>query len=254
MGTEMCIDMGGGNVRKVIFSGFDFLQILDEYGCADEKFVLSMVGDLKGIELDRIKIGSSTPQENRRYSQEAMMKALFAVYAIDANEDSNEMKERLASLNDHISYLGSEKKKMEKDLEAERKEKLSLADKLTKLRLHTKKLEGKADRVITLECDIDALQQENAKLWSKLKEKEDQVADLQSQIPAQGELIVARFNESNKLNAMLKSARESGISEKFDVWSRLGYLDKARMTADLLAAREAKERAAKSMRPRKYSR
>ena len=35
-------------------------QILDEYGCADEKFVRGMVGDLKGIELDLIRVGSNT--------------------------------------------------------------------------------------------------------------------------------------------------------------------------------------------------
>ncbi|KAL6175629.1 hypothetical protein ACLB2K_052268 [Fragaria x ananassa] len=70
--------------------------------------------------------------------------------------------------------------------------------------------------------EYDALQRENAKLQSKLKEKEDQVADLQGQIPAQGELVVARFKESDELKAMLK------------------------MMADLLAAREAKERTAKS--------
>ena len=45
---------------------------------------------------------------------------------------------------------------------------------------------------------------------------------------------------------MLKAAREGGITEKFDEWSRLGYLDKAKMTADLIAAREAKERESKS--------
>ena len=50
------------------------------------------------------------------------------------------MKERLASLNNQISYLGAEKKKMEKDLEAERKEKLSWADKFAKLKSWREKL------------------------------------------------------------------------------------------------------------------
>nr|XP_011464122.1 PREDICTED: uncharacterized protein LOC105351477 [Fragaria vesca subsp. vesca] len=207
-------------------------QILDEYGCADEKFVRSMVGDLKGIELDQIRVGSNTPQQNRRYAREASMKALFAVYAIDASEDTNEMKERVPSLNDQISYLGVEKKTTEKDLEAERKEKLSLAEKFAKLSLHTKELEGKAERVLVLECDVDALQRENAKLPSKLKEKDDQIADLQGQMPAQGELAVGKFKELDELKAMLKAAREGGIIEKFDVWSRLGYLDKAKMKDD----------------------
>ena len=112
------------------------------------------------------------------------MQALFVVYTIDASEDANEMKERLACLNDQIGYLEAEKKKMEKDLEAERKEKISLDDRLAKLRLHTKELEGRASRVTALERDIDALQRENAKLRSELKEKENEVVDLQNQIPA----------------------------------------------------------------------
>lgn len=37
-------------------------QDLDEYGCADEKFVHAMVQDLKGIELDRVKYGQNSPQ------------------------------------------------------------------------------------------------------------------------------------------------------------------------------------------------
>ena len=42
--------------------------------CVDETFVRSIVDDLKGIELDWIKVGSDTPQKNRQYAQEAMMK------------------------------------------------------------------------------------------------------------------------------------------------------------------------------------
>ncbi|KAL6195735.1 hypothetical protein ACLB2K_031353 [Fragaria x ananassa] len=154
-----------------------------------------MVGDLKGIKLDQIKVGSNTPQQNRQYTQEAMLKvnfvslvmsfrcprdcltyrllqALFVVYAINASKETNGMKERLASLNDQISYLRVEGKKMEKELEVEKKEKLSLADKLSKLNLHTKELEGKAELVVALECDIEALQRENAKLRSKLKDRD----------------------------------------------------------------------------------
>ena len=41
-------------------------------------------------------------------------------------------------------------------MEAE-KEKLSLANNFAKLSLHTKELEGKVERVVALECDIDAL-------------------------------------------------------------------------------------------------
>ncbi|KAL6129756.1 hypothetical protein ACLB2K_073105 [Fragaria x ananassa] len=99
--------------------------------------------------------------------------ALIVVYAIDASEDSTEMKERLASLNDQINYLGDEKKRSEKELKAEKKEKLSLANKFAKLSLHTKDLERKAERVAALECDIDGLQRENAKLRTKLKERDD---------------------------------------------------------------------------------
>ncbi|XP_004295795.1 PREDICTED: uncharacterized protein LOC101314643 [Fragaria vesca subsp. vesca] len=46
-------------------------KVLDEYGCADEKFVHAMIWDLKGIDLDR---------------------ALFVMYSIDANEDTLELK------------------------------------------------------------------------------------------------------------------------------------------------------------------
>ncbi|KAL6175059.1 hypothetical protein ACLB2K_051702 [Fragaria x ananassa] len=74
----------------------------------------------------------------------------------------------------------------------------------------------------------------------------ERIVDLQSQIPAQGELVVAKFKESDELKAMLKAAQEGGITEKFDEWSCLGYLDKAKMTADLIAAREAKDRESKS--------
>lgn len=49
-------------------------QVLDEYRCTDEQFVCNMVGDLKSIELDRIKVVSNTPQQNRQYVREAMMK------------------------------------------------------------------------------------------------------------------------------------------------------------------------------------
>lgn len=54
------------------------------------------------------------------------------------------MKECLASLNDQISYLRAEKKNTEKELEAVKNEKFSLADKFAKLSLRTKELEGKA--------------------------------------------------------------------------------------------------------------
>lgn len=92
------------------------------------------------------------------------IQALFAVYTIDASKDSNEMKECLAGLNNQISFLRGERAKTEKELEAVKKEKFSLADKFAKLSLHTKELEGKAERVKALECDVDALQRENAKL------------------------------------------------------------------------------------------
>lgn len=42
------------------------------------------------------------------------------------------------------------------------------------------------------------------------------IVDLQGQIPALGELDVAKFKESDELKAMLKVAREGGITEKFD--------------------------------------
>ncbi|KAL6204961.1 hypothetical protein ACLB2K_022227 [Fragaria x ananassa] len=45
---------------------------------------------------------------------------------------------------------------------------------------------------------------------------------------------------------MLKAAREGGITEKFGEWIHLGYVDKAKMTTNLIATREAKEREAKS--------
>ncbi|KAL6129686.1 hypothetical protein ACLB2K_073035 [Fragaria x ananassa] len=112
------------------------------------------------------------------------LQALSAVYSIDVSEDSNEMRERLASLNDHLTYLHGEKSKQERELEALKKEKLSLVDKFAKLSLHTKELEEKSNRVAALESDIDALQQEISMLRAKLKERDDQILNLQSQVLA----------------------------------------------------------------------
>lgn len=135
------------------------------------------------------------------------------------------MRERLVSLNDHLSYLHGEKSKQERELEALKKEKLSLVDKFAKLSLHTKELEEKSNRVAALESDIDELQQEIAMLCTKLKERDDQILNLQSQVLAQCDLAIAKFKESDEFKAMLKAAQDGGITEKFNEWSLLGYYD-----------------------------
>ena len=60
-------------------------QLLSEYGVADEKFVRSMLSDLKDIDLDRVRAKDNTPKENRRVARGSMMRVwvcftLIAVY------------------------------------------------------------------------------------------------------------------------------------------------------------------------------
>ncbi|XP_062014247.1 uncharacterized protein LOC133730724 [Rosa rugosa] len=49
-------------------------QLLSEYGVADEKFVQSMLSDLKDIDLDRVRAKDNTPKENRRLARESIMR------------------------------------------------------------------------------------------------------------------------------------------------------------------------------------
>ena len=64
-----------------IISKAPIRQVLDEYGCADEKFVRAMISDLKGIELDRMRFKDGAPSETRKIAREHLMKViLFAVF------------------------------------------------------------------------------------------------------------------------------------------------------------------------------
>lgn len=49
-------------------------QVLDEYGCTDEKFVRAMISDLKGIDLDRVRFKEGSPSESRKIAREHLMK------------------------------------------------------------------------------------------------------------------------------------------------------------------------------------
>ncbi|KAL6195586.1 hypothetical protein ACLB2K_031204 [Fragaria x ananassa] len=92
----------------------------------------SMIRDLKGIDLDRVRFKEGSPSESREIAREHLMKALFMVYSINANEDSSELKQQVDKLNDHVSFLQMEKGSLER-------EKNSLADKLAMLQLHVPK-------------------------------------------------------------------------------------------------------------------
>ena len=49
-------------------------QILDEYCCADEKFVRTMISDIKGIDLDRVRFKEGSPSDSRKIAREHLMK------------------------------------------------------------------------------------------------------------------------------------------------------------------------------------
>ena len=78
------------------------------------------------------------------------------MYSIDASEDIAELKEQVAKLNGHMSYLQTEKGSLEKGKKA-------LAEKLAMLQLHVREVESKANRVPELEAEVESLRVELGK-------------------------------------------------------------------------------------------
>ncbi|KAL6123956.1 hypothetical protein ACLB2K_076472 [Fragaria x ananassa] len=78
------------------------------------------------------------------------MKVFFAVYSIDASEDTFELKQQVAKLNGHVSFLQTEKGSLER-------EKNSIDEKLAMLQLHVQELENKANRVLELQDEVESL-------------------------------------------------------------------------------------------------
>ncbi|XP_050364177.1 uncharacterized protein LOC126782790 isoform X2 [Argentina anserina] len=105
-------------------------ELLTEYGCADEKFVRNMLGELKGIELDRIQALQATPWENRLKAREHMMRALYNVFLVDDTEEETGLKEQVAELSSHKSFLEMEKNKLKTEKEQLEKQVASLKEKL----------------------------------------------------------------------------------------------------------------------------
>ena len=159
------------------------------------------------------------------------------MYSIDASEDTAELKEQVARLNGHVSFLQTEKASLEK-------EKSSLAEKLSTLQHRVEELKSLGDRVPLLEAEVEKVPLLEAELEkyrpleSKLREREAEIEELVNLVPARCDQAVAEFKESEEFKALLQSARNEAITEKFTEWSAHGYLDKPRMLADLLAAQE----------------
>ena len=72
------------------------------------------------------------------------------MYSIDASEDTADLKEQLAKLNGHVSYLQTEKGSLER-------EKYALAEKLAMFQLHVRGVESKVDRVPELKAKVESL-------------------------------------------------------------------------------------------------
>ncbi|KAL6127525.1 hypothetical protein ACLB2K_070890 [Fragaria x ananassa] len=76
------------------------------------------------------------------------------------------------------------------------------------------------------------------RITSKLLEKEAEIDELVSLVPTRCDQAVVAFKESEEFKALLQTAWDEAITEKFTEWSAHGYLDKPRMLADLLAIQE----------------
>lgn len=98
-----------------------------------------------------------------------------------------------------MSYLHTEKGSLER-------EKYALAEKLAMFQLHVRGVESKADRVPELEAEVESLRVELEKyspLEGKLHEKESEIAELESLVPARCDQAVAAFKESQELKDLL---------------------------------------------------
>ncbi|XP_024178758.1 uncharacterized protein LOC112184749 [Rosa chinensis] len=212
-------------------------QLLNEYGVADEKFVRSMLGDLKDIDLDRVRAKDNTPQENRRLARESMMQALFNVYAIDASEEDTHLKEEVSNLSGQVKYLHGEKAKLEKEWDSLRAEMAASKQRIAEL-------EGEvteAREEVKNARDSEKKAAESAVSW---KEKADSLED---RLPPERHEAVEEYKSSDELISMLAAAQDKAVIMKLKEWVAAGYLDEAKFRRGLLEKRKKeREEAAKS--------
>ncbi|XP_062008797.1 uncharacterized protein LOC133725525 [Rosa rugosa] len=203
-------------------------QLLSEYGVADEKFVRSMLSDLKDIDLDRVRAKDNTPKENRRLARESMMRALFNVYAVDASEEDTQLKEEVSNLSGQVKYLHGEKAKLEKERD-------SLRQKIESLTPLVAEMDAAKQRIAELEGELTEARDEvkNARDSEKdaaesatsWKEKADY---LEERLPVEKREAVEEYKASEELIAMLAAAQDKAVIMKFKEWVAAGYLDEAK--------------------------
>ncbi|KAL6211531.1 hypothetical protein ACLB2K_016755 [Fragaria x ananassa] len=107
-------------------------QVLDEYGCADEKFVRVVIRDLKDINLDRVRFKKGSSSESRKIAREHLMKT----EKVSLEREKNTLAEKLESKDSQVPKLEADVELLRlsfeklRPLEKKRQEKESLVSEI----------------------------------------------------------------------------------------------------------------------------
>ncbi|PRQ50821.1 putative transcription factor bZIP family [Rosa chinensis] len=204
-------------------------QLFARYGVADEKFVRSMLADLKDIDLDLVRAKDNSPQENHRIARESVMRALYNVYAIDASEEGTQLKEEVSNLSEKVKYLHGEKGKLEKERDTLNQNIAALTLKVSELEEERKKIPALEGQVEGLRKELEPLRgfEEKANSWKAKAEY------LEGQIDEECQQAVEEYKGSQELVNLLLAARSKCISEKYREWSASGWIDAEKMKREV---------------------